>query len=132
MSNMNIPPVECHCVLVIEDDESIRETLRDLLEMERYTVLTAENGREGLRLLEENSQPCLILLDLMMPVMNGWEFLEALRNDPRHVIATIPVVISSGVADVSELQQRYRCAALKKPVDIDTLVSVASQYCQRC
>jgi CheY-like chemotaxis protein len=62
----------CKHILVIEDDTDLRETLKDLLEMEGFNVVTASNGWEGLRQIEQNGQPCLILLDLMMPMRNGW------------------------------------------------------------
>jgi len=122
----------CHRILVIEDDEGIRETIKDLLEMEGFAARTAENGREGLRVLAEMAEPCLILLDLMMPVMNGWEFLDVLKNEQRHVLATIPVVVTTGAADAGGVEQKYGCDVLKKPVDIERLVELAQKYCLAC
>jgi len=61
--------MSCSHIVVIEDDANLRETLKDLLEMEGFRVVTASNGKEGLRQIEQNGQPCLILLDLMMPVI---------------------------------------------------------------
>lgn len=122
----------CHRILVIEDDLDIRESLKDLLEMEGFSALTAENGQEGLRILGEIAEPCLILLDLMMPVMNGWEFLEVLKNEQRHVLATIPVVVTTGAADAGGVEQKYGCDVLKKPVDIGRLVALAQKHCRTC
>jgi CheY-like chemotaxis protein len=82
-------------VLIVEDDEAIRETLRELLEFEGFEVATAANGREAVSQLQRTERPCLILLDLMMPVMNGWEFLRKRREDL--TIATIPVVVVFGL-----------------------------------
>src|SRR4051812_23576179 len=84
-------------VLVVEDDRDIREALSDLLEMEGFKVYTAGNGKEALSVLKEISSPCVVLLDLFMPVMSGFEFLTAQSHD--HIIATIPVIIVSAVAD---------------------------------
>jgi signal transduction histidine kinase/DNA-binding response OmpR family regulator len=79
----------CH-VLVVEDEPSIRQMVRRVLEKEGWTVREAENGREGLVAMEE-SRPSIILLDLMMPVMNGFEFIRELRKRPEW--RSIPVVI---------------------------------------
>ncbi|MEO5970088.1 MAG: response regulator [Bdellovibrionia bacterium] len=69
--------MRCKSILVVEDEESIRENFQLLLELEGYSVFTASNGKESLRILKTIEKPCLILLDLLMPVMNGMEFLEA-------------------------------------------------------
>src|SRR5919206_1695644 len=79
-------------VLVVEDDFAIRETLRELLEDEGYRVAWAANGKEALARLHERA-PRVILLDLMMPVMDGWEFRVAQQRDP--ALASIPVVVIS-------------------------------------
>ena len=68
-------------ILVVDDDEDIRETLRVILELEDYQVLVASNGREALEVMRTN-RPQLILLDLMMPVLDGWEFVKELDEDP--------------------------------------------------
>src|ERR1700733_13427615 len=76
-------------ILVIEDDRDIREALKDGLEIEGYPVTTVCDGKEAIKYLERDSPPGLILLDLMMPGMNGWEFLEYLKSKSN--LATIPV-----------------------------------------
>ena len=112
------------CVMVVEDDFDIREVVRDLLDAEGYEVLVAGNGREALDLLEHGGQPCVILLDLMMPVMNGWQFLEALRGRP--TLAQVPVVVvtasPSAVAGAD--------ATIRKPFDLDDLVTTVGRYCE--
>jgi len=122
----------CRHILVIEDEADLRETLRDFLELVGFQVETATNGREGLDKLDAIGHPCLIMLDLMMPVMNGWQFLESIRSDSRPGRAAIPVVVVSAAADVSDVQSRYGCRSLGKPVDIDRLLALANQHCESC
>lgn len=118
----------CDRILIIEDEPDLRETLRDLLELEGFEVASAANGSEGLLALEKTGKPCLILLDLMMPVMDGWQFLEALRN--RCGPVDIAVVVVSAIADVSDVRERYGCEVLKKPVKIEQLLAFAHAHCE--
>lgn len=122
----------CHEILIVEDDEGIRDILKELLEIEGFRVATAEHGREGLQRLGEMRAPCLILLDMMMPVMNGWEFLEALRQQHEQALASVPVAVVSAGADLGNIEQRYRCRIMKKPVDIERLVNLAHEHCTTC
>src|SRR4051794_9158246 len=84
-------------VLIVEDHQDVRTTLAWLLRMERFRVGTAADGREALDVLREGPLPDLIVLDLRMPVMDGWEFLACKRRDPRQ--AGIPVVVCSGSSE---------------------------------
>jgi CheY-like chemotaxis protein len=112
-------------VLIIEDEEGIRETLQLALEFEGYDVHTAANGREGLDTLDRIRQPCVILLDLMMPIMNGWEFAAAIGESELHRV--IPIVVVSAFADQARgLPVR---SVLKKPIDLNTLLDTIHQYC---
>jgi CheY-like chemotaxis protein len=122
----------CKHIVVIEDDTDLRETLKDLLEMEGFSVITASNGREGLHQIEQNGQPCLILLDLMMPVMNGWEFLEVLRRKQTVTLAQTPVAVVSAAADVADVERDYGCSVLKKPVSLERLFALAHAHCDLC
>ena len=115
----------CRTVLVVEDDESIRDALKAAIEMEGYEVGTAEDGRRGLEALARLPRPCLILLDLMMPVMNGWEFAEALGEDDR--LATIPIVVVTAYTRQAKGINAKR--VLKKPVDLDALLGAVRTYC---
>lgn len=118
-------------VLIIDDDAAIREALILALEDEGYQVQSANNGRDALdRLRRSPRKPDLILLDLMMPVMSGWDFRREQERDPE--LADIPVVVLSadrslyardGPATEHSVNAR---AYLAKPVDIDTLVAVVS------
>lgn len=80
-------------VLVVDDDQQMRETLSDLLSLEGYEVACAENGQHGLEVLRGGFKPVVIILDLMMPVMNGLEFRMQQLADP--ALAEIPVVVLS-------------------------------------
>src|SRR5215467_10596931 len=103
----------------------IRTVLRDALEWEGYHVYTASNGREGIEILHEIPAPCLIVLDLMMPVMNGWEFADALETDPVYV--DIPIVVLTAFSDPGK---RIRAnGSLKKPVDLDILFALVRKHC---
>jgi CheY-like chemotaxis protein len=114
-------------ILVVEDDLEIRLAIREILEAEGYHVVEAPHGREGLACLEGSTDPCLILLDLMMPVMSGADFLHLLRRG--ELARTIPVVILSAwpaeAAKVANLSQGY----LPKPLSVDRLLDVVETHC---
>lgn len=116
-------------ILIIEDEPDLRETLRDLLELEGFDAVTAANGSEGLLTLADAGKPCLILLDLMMPVMDGWQFLEVLHKQPDLRPPGIAVVVVSAIADMSDIKERYDCEVMKKPVKIEQLLAVAHAHC---
>lgn len=118
------------CVLVVEDEPDVRETIKEILEMEGFAVATAENGQEALNLLQQARQPCLILLDLMMPVMNGWQFLEALKHGHQQLFAATPIVVVSAVADLTTVQEQYNCRIMKKPANIQSLLALAHEFCK--
>jgi CheY-like chemotaxis protein len=110
-------------LLLVEDDDDAREGLAALLRRRGYVVRTAENGAEALdRLNRGGPLPSLILLDLMMPVMNGWEFRQAQLGDPR--LCRIPVLVLTGGTprDPGGALQAFQY--LKKPIDPDELVAV--------
>ena len=119
-------------IVIIEDDTDLRETMKELLEMEGFSVITAANGREGLNLIERDGRPCLILLDLMMPVMNGWEFLDAIQRNRQDLLAQTKVAVVSAAADMAEVQQQYGCSVLKKPVSVARLFALAHAACDGC
>jgi signal transduction histidine kinase len=107
-------------LLVVEDDVDIREALDGLLSTEGFLVSGCSNGREALEWLRASPKPDLILLDLMMPVMDGWQFRVAQKEDPE--LATIPVLALS--ADSTAKAAAIDAEAyLKKPVDYDTLIA---------
>lgn len=105
-------------VLVVDDDSGVRELLTRSLSFEGFDVMEAANGQDALAQLRTGRRPGVIVLDLRMPVMDGWAFRVAQRADPR--IARIPVVILSG-ADAHRFQEIEAVAALEKPVSLSQL-----------
>lgn len=117
-------------ILVVEDDENIRYLLTELLDIEGYQTVAAANGEEALNLLKKNSsdQIKLILLDLMMPVKNGFEVSQELQADP--VLSHIPVVLMSAAFQLSLAENKIPSQAqIEKPLDTDRLMKVVRQYC---
>jgi CheY-like chemotaxis protein len=115
-------------ILVIEDDPDIRETLRQVLEMQGYRVDVAAHGREGLDALARGLRPQLILLDLMMPVMNGWDFLAARRAQGREETGRIPVVLISAVRNLEGQRELRDYPFVKKPLDLDMLLDAIERH----
>jgi CheY-like chemotaxis protein len=114
-------------VLVVDDDPDIRETLVETLEQEGYRAIPAQNGVEALVALRDGPPPCLILLDLMMPLMNGWQFRALQQHEPRW--AGIPVVIlSSADHAVEQAASMGACAYLRKPVDLYRLLDTVQRW----
>jgi CheY-like chemotaxis protein len=128
--NMATLAARCGRVLVVDDDAGIRDSLRELLELEGFEVDTAEHGRAGLQRIEAQGVPCLVLLDMMMPVMNGLEFLQALRHHPDPAVAGAPVAVVSALDEASAVQAPYQCCeVLPKPLDVDRLIDTVQRYC---
>ena len=114
-------------VLIVEDDTDLREMMAQLLTLEGLGATTVANGREALEYLEQGDRPDVILLDLMMPVMDGWEFRRRQQSNP--AVASVPVIVLSALdprrdADVNAV------AFLKKPLDFDRLLELVRQYCR--
>jgi CheY-like chemotaxis protein len=112
-------------ILVVEDDAEIRSSLKDVLEYEGYSVATATNGLDALARLGEIGRPSLILLDLMMPVMSGREFLVELRQS--EAMSDVSVVVVSAWPDAAREVPVQGVVA--KPMDLDRLLGVVAQYC---
>ncbi|MEO6212759.1 MAG: response regulator [Vicinamibacterales bacterium] len=110
----------------MEDNDDVRDMMAVTLQLEGHQVVTAANGREALETLRHGASPCVILLDLMMPVMNGWEFRAALAADP--ALKDLPVVVISA-AGREALESTKAAAYLPKPIDIDTLLDVVCGFC---
>jgi CheY-like chemotaxis protein len=117
-------------VLVVDDDAGCREFLGEFLSLLGYKVETANDGLEALEhLAEPHAPPCVIVLDLMMPVMSGWEFRREQARDAR--LASIPVVLVSGV--VSDLGHEAETAQVKdfvkKPFNLNALAAAVGRHC---
>jgi CheY-like chemotaxis protein len=116
-----------HCpVLIVEDDADLREMMAQLLSLEGFRTETVANGRDALRYLEAGERPDVILLDLMMPVMDGWEFRRRQVQNPS--MATVPVVVLSA-ADPARASELGGTAFLKKPLDFDRLLELVRRFC---
>ncbi len=114
-------------ILVVEDDNSIRELLVELLQSEGYEVASAVNGLEGLKCLENERNPDLILIDLMMPVMDGYSFRSEQMKHP--VWSKIPVVVMSAEANAKEKMKNFNITAfLSKPVELDTILKTVEKF----
>ena len=118
---------DTHCpVLIVEDDQDLREMMAQLLTLEGFEAATVSNGREALEYLHRASTPNVILLDLMMPVMDGWEFRRQQQADP--ALAPVPVIVLSAL-DQARAAKIHAAAFLKKPLDFDRLLSLVRTYC---
>ena len=116
-----------HCpVLIVEDDADLRDMMAQLLALEGFQAKTVSNGREALTYLEHGNRPDLILLDLMMPVMDGWEFRRRQIQDD--AIARVPVVVLSAL-DPARGADLGGTAFLKKPLDFDRLLALVRRFC---
>jgi CheY-like chemotaxis protein len=113
-------------ILIIEDEEDIREILKEFFEGEGFDVLTAVHGMDAMRVLEEKGNPNLILIDLMMPVMSGEEFIEKKKTIPH--LCDIPTVIMSAdhrtQAKAAALGIKW---AINKPLELSALVSIVDE-----
>src|SRR5216110_508860 len=118
-------PARGPLVLVVDDDPQVREVVRVNLEMEGYTVREAANAEEGLAAVDDDA-PDLILLDVMMPQVDGWEMLR--RVQERHGVGSIPVVMFSGQLDAGrEAAERGAQGFVGKPFDLRALIEQTKQ-----
>jgi CheY-like chemotaxis protein len=120
------PKVGQEYILVIEDDKDLRESLCEALVFEGYQVVSVEHGEAALRHLGTGARPCVILLDLMMPVMDGWTFRQELLKV--RVLATIPVVVMTA-ASRERAKVVTAQAVLHKPLQMDNVVEVVQAHC---
>jgi CheY-like chemotaxis protein len=116
-------------VLVVDDDADIRETIGMLLARHGFPVSTACDGADALAQLRAGAHPGLILLDLMMPRMNGEEFRRSQLQEPS--LATIPVVVLSGAGRSQDLLQRIDkgVEVLPKPIELSELMETVRRFC---
>ena len=115
-------------ILLVEDDALIRTDVAGALRDEGYVVDEAKNGAEGLERMR-SARPDLVLLDLMAPVMNGWEFRTAQLAEPK--LKRVPVVLISGIPELKDAQEELHAwGSVEKPFRIDELLSIVTQVCQ--
>jgi CheY-like chemotaxis protein len=117
-------------VLVVEDDDDLRESLSQALRDHGFAVTTVADGQQALDLLHGGNRPAVILLDLMMPVLNGWELRDALRDNPK--LAGIPQLVISAYVDEAEQHvlglPREDC--IRKPFHLRILLDAIERHCE--
>jgi CheY-like chemotaxis protein len=113
-----------HTILIVEDEEDLRELMRESLELTGYSVVTAEEGQDALQKIDRIDHLCLVLLDLLMPGMNGWDFFEKMRARPG--LASIPVIVHSSASNRAPAGVTH---VLQKPVTFERHISVVGEYC---
>jgi CheY-like chemotaxis protein len=121
------PPPTVKTILLVEDDSDVRDALSQILRDRGYAVLGAADGREALEHLRRDGRVDLILLDLMMPVMDGWEFRRVQQQDA--ALAAIPVVILSADGNVRRKAASIAAAGyVQKPVETDQLLDLVRRH----
>lgn len=116
----------CKNVLIVEDDQAVRSMLKDVLEIEGYNIYIAKDGSEGIEQLKIiANEPCVILLDLMMPGTNGWKFLDFQRSDPN--LKHIPVIVCSAYEESA--RSVHPDDIVPKPVNLTHLLNVVHKFC---
>lgn len=117
-------------VLVVEDHDDTREMVAALLAAEGFSVITAENGSRGIERLKRD-RPCLVLLDLMMPVMTGWEFRQAQMSLPDAELATVPVLLLTAAPEPERAAEQLQATdVIRKPLDFDDLLELVRRHCR--
>lgn len=126
--------MRCTSVLVVEDNKEIRDVVEETLRLEGFRVYSVQNGKEAITALKMIPGRALVLLDMMMPVMDGWEFLT--RYSSGQVINEIsPVLVVSALGANAALVPKFSAVPavgyIKKPFDVENLVHMVGQYCER-
>ena len=118
-------------ILLVEDDPDIQENLKLFLELEGYQVQTASNGQEALTYLQAKNPALLILLDLMMPVMNGYEFLEKFHEEKTKSLEDIPIILVSAANNVEQTAKKYQLPYVEKPINLELLLEKINSFCPK-
>ncbi len=117
-------------VMIVEDDRDVRDSVREALEDHGYQTVGASQGKEALELLRSSAaRPCIILLDMMMPVMDGWAFRKAQMADP--ALSSIPVIVLTAHSSASDTARDMGAVGfLRKPLTLQELLTAVKQECR--
>lgn len=126
-SSSGAPALPPAVILLVEDEAAIREVSEAVLEAEGYRVVTTCNGADALDVLRAGLRPCMIILDLMMPVMDGWEFRTAQLDDPE--LLKIPTVVYTAVGNVRETVEQLNVAGGFEKGDFAEMLRFVAQFC---
>ncbi len=113
-----------HTILLIEDEDELRDSMREALELNGYVVIAVRDGQEALDELDRIEQLCLVLLDLIMPRVNGWDFFAKMREHT--VLAAVPVIVHSSTPRQAPIGVTR---VLAKPLRFDQLIATVREYC---
>ncbi len=110
-------------IMLLEDERGIRETMKALFELEGYSVSAFGNGRECLEALSNQPHPGIFVVDLMMPVMNGWDFISEIEKNQS--LASVPVIVTTAFSD--DTREVRATQVFKKPMNFDLLLAAIKQ-----
>jgi len=123
------PTLPLGAILLVEDEDAVREVIETVLREEGYEVLSARHGSEALEVLRRGFRPCIIILDLMMPVMDGWQFRSEQLRDAE--LLKIPTVVYSAVGDLDEAVATLNVAGGFQKGDFAEMLRFVAQFCPR-
>ena len=121
------PTLPAGVILLVEDEASVREVIEAVLQDEGYRVVCTVHGADALEVLRSGLRPCIIILDLMMPVMDGWQFRECQMSDPE--LLKIPTVVYSAVGNIDEAVERLNVAGGFQKGDFGEMLRFVAQFC---
>jgi CheY-like chemotaxis protein len=114
-------------VLIVDDDEGVREAMTVVLETSGFQAVGAADGQEAIDMLHAGMRPCLIVLDLMMPRVDGETFRRLQLSDAR--LADIPVLVFSARSDSERIARALGAPSLRKPFDVDDALEAVERHC---
>jgi len=126
-SDSRAPTLPEAVILLVEDEASMREVIEAVLHEEGYRVVCSDNGADALDVLRSGLRPCIIILDLMMPIMDGWQFRAAQLGDSE--LLKIPTVVYSAVGNVSEAVETLNVAGGFQKGDFAEMLRFVAQFC---
>lgn len=126
-ANASSPTLPAAVILLVEDEAPIREVIEAVLQAEGYEVVCTANGSDALDVLRAGLRPCIIILDLMMPIMDGWQFRVAQLGDPE--LLKIPTIVYSAVGNVREAVEELNVAGGFEKGDFAEMLRFVAQFC---